>query len=139
MTIYISETTLFYHHLRAAHSVSVAHPSNKSSSGIIPNWANGVRVAAANALPLTTTASSSSVTGFPLKSTSSRTTNSNHTNYPIQPDGLELDDESDILANLVPDYMAQVSSQASSPKNVSFLHDQLLSLRFRNCTGTLET
>jgi hypothetical protein len=133
MTVYISEMTLFYHHLRVAHMVSVAHPSNKSTSGIISNWANGVQVAAANTPPLTTTASSALVTGFPVNSALSHTTNSNSTYYPmipILPDSIELDDESDILATLVPDYMAQ----ASSPKNISSWHDQLLSLRFRNCT-----
>jgi hypothetical protein len=122
MTVYISETTLFYHHLRVAHSVSVAHPSNKSTSGIISDWANGVRVAATRTPPVrvATTLSSSSVSGFPVKSSSSRTSTSNPSHYyPVQPDGIELDDESDILATLVPDYMAQASSEASSPQHVS--------------------
>ena len=137
MTIYISDTTLLYHNLRAAQTVSVAHPSNKSNSGI-SNWATGVQVANANTTRLlTATVSSSSVTGFPVKSISSRTSNSESKptyRYPIQPDGIELDDESDILATLVPDYMAQVSSEASSPKNVSSSHVLLLSSCFRNCT-----
>ncbi|KAF8256394.1 hypothetical protein EI94DRAFT_1711617 [Lactarius quietus] len=101
---------------RAIAAHTVAHPSNKFRSGIIPNWANGVRVAASNTPPLTTTTSSSLVTGFPVKSNSSATgtSNSNPTYYPIQPDSIELDDESDILATLVPNYMAQ----ASGLKNV---------------------
>lgn len=138
MTVYISETTLFYHHLRAAHAVSVAHPSNKPSSGIISDWADGVRVAAAtdNTRLQNTTRSSSSVTGFPVQSISSRTSNSESNptyHYPSQPDGIELDDENDILATLVPSYMAQASSKVYSPKTVSSSHVPLLSLMFRNC------
>ena len=137
MAVYISEITLFYHHLRATHTVSVAHPSNKPSSGIISNWANGVRVAAANTRLLTTMVSSSSVTGFPVQSISSRTSNSESNptyHYPNWPDGIELDDESDILASLVPSYMAQSSSDVSSPQNVSSSHVSSLLLIFRNCT-----
>ncbi|KAF8259051.1 hypothetical protein EI94DRAFT_1814058 [Lactarius quietus] len=110
-------------HAIAAHTV--AHPSNKFSSGIIPNWANGVQVAASNTPPLTTTTSSSSVTGFPIKSNSSATgtSNSNPTYYPIQPDGIERDDESDILATLVPNYMAQASGLKNVPSKHKIEHD----------------
>ncbi|KAF8263217.1 hypothetical protein EI94DRAFT_1807603 [Lactarius quietus] len=110
---------------RAIAAHTVAHPSNKFSSGIIPNWANGVQVAAGNTPPLTTTTSSSSVTGFPVKSNSSATgtSNSNPTYYPIQPDGIELDDESDILATLVPDYMAQASGLKNVPLKHKIEHD----------------
>ena len=137
MTIYISGTTLLYHNLRAAQTVSVAHPSNKSNSSI-SNWANGVQVANTNTTQLlTATVLSSLVMGFPVKSISSHTSNSKSKptyHYPIQPDGIELNDKSDILATLVPDYMAQVSSKASSPKNISSSYVLSLSSCFCNCT-----
>ena len=41
MTLYLSETTLFYHQLRTSTGVpSAAYPNTKSSVGLINQWAN---------------------------------------------------------------------------------------------------
>jgi hypothetical protein len=48
MILFLTETTLFYHHLRTTgtRAPPVAYPTTKSNSGIIANWADHVADAA---------------------------------------------------------------------------------------------
>jgi hypothetical protein len=110
MTLYLSETTLFYHHLRATgtRTPSVAHPTTRSDSGLVANWAEQVAHAATFGLPSTPVAGGTSLgVGFGLNPSGSRA-NSRLPKTPFyQPGGLDnikniLNDDDDILANLVP-------------------------------------
>jgi len=60
MTLFLTETTLLYHHFRLAPSAAVAHPTSKSQSGIIADWAERVATAAKKPIAITSAPSRSS-------------------------------------------------------------------------------
>jgi hypothetical protein len=100
MTLCLSETTLFYHRLRLTSTCasSVAHPTAKSTAGLVPDWAD--RVAdAARFTPTLALGRSSSGVGTTMADAST-----SHTKLPLpkppvyELGGLDLDDEANIAA-----------------------------------------
>ena len=99
MILYLTKTSLFFHYLldlraTGTHAPSVAHPTTKSNTGLIANWADQVADAASLSPMLRYASSEVGLGRSPLASGSHV-----DSTFPVyQPGGLELDGKDDILA-----------------------------------------
>ena len=101
MVICLTETTLFYHHLRSTDTL-VSHPTAKYGTGLIANWADNITFAASS--PRTGVPSSATLSSSELVTNASATRTDGPRFTVYQPQGLELDNEDEILAYLDPEH-----------------------------------
>lgn len=116
MTLYLCETTLFYHHLRssATRSPSVAHPTTKPTVGLVGNWIDEV-ANAGRSTPSLSYGSSQSRVGLNRNWLASGSRGSPSTESQLG--ALEHDIEDEILSCLAPEPKASI---AQPPVNYYF-------------------